>query len=51
MSSTTDKISGKAKQAVGKMTDNKEMQAKGKAEEARGKVKSTVKDVSKKLTD
>lgn len=31
MSSTSDKISGKTKQAVGKMTDNKKLQAKGKA--------------------
>ena len=51
MSSTTDKISGKTKQAVGKVTNDKKLQAKGKAEEVKGKIKSTLKKVSKKLTD
>lgn len=59
MGSTTDKIKGMAneaagnvKQAVGKATDNKKMQAegfaqerKGEAQQAVGKAKETVKDL------
>ncbi|MCB1417691.1 MAG: CsbD family protein [Notoacmeibacter sp.] len=59
MGSTTDKIKGMAneaagnvKQAVGKATDNKKMQAegfaqerKGEAQQAVGKAKDKVKDI------
>ncbi|QQS20100.1 CsbD family protein [Candidatus Saccharibacteria bacterium] len=51
MSHTSDKISGKTKQAVGKMTDNKKLQSKGKIEEAKGEVKETLNDARKKMTD
>ena len=44
MSSTTDKISGKTNQAVGKMTDNKKLQAKGKAQETKGNIKDILQD-------
>lgn len=50
MSSATDKISGKTKQAVGRMTDNKELEAKGKVEEAKGKVKSGAKRAADKMS-
>lgn len=39
MGDTTDKWSGKAKKMAGKATDNKEMEAKGKAKEETGKFK------------
>jgi len=51
MSSTSDKISGKTKQAVGKMTDNKKLEAKGKVEETKGEMKSKIKHVGDKLAD
>ena len=42
MSSTSDRMSGKTKQAVGKMTNNKELQLKGKIIETKGKVKKAI---------
>lgn len=48
MSSTTDKISGKTKQAVGKMTDNNELKVEGKVEETKAKVKSKLKRATTK---
>lgn len=45
MGSTSDKMSGKAKQAVGNMTNNKEMQAKGRAQEVSGKMQEKANDV------
>jgi len=35
MSKTSDKYGGKAKQAVGRLTGNKKLQAKGKLQEAK----------------
>jgi uncharacterized protein YjbJ (UPF0337 family) len=49
MSSSTDKISGKVKQAGGKLTDNKKLQAKGKAQELKGKAEKTVDSVKDKI--
>lgn len=49
MSSTSDKISGKTKQVVGKITGNEKLEAKGKAEETKGKVKSEIKHAGDKL--
>lgn len=43
--STTDKLSGKAKQAAGKVTDDKKLQAEGHAEEAKGTLKDKLNDV------
>ena len=51
MSSTSDKISGKAKQTLGKMTNNKKLRARGKVEETKGDVKSALNDVSKKMSN
>lgn len=39
MGDTTDKWSGKAKKMAGKATNDKEMEAKGKAKEEMGKIK------------
>lgn len=49
-SNTGDKIKGKAKEAVGKLTGNEEMEAEGKADQAKGDAKQAgekVKDVFK----
>ena len=51
MGSNTDKFSGKAKQVVGKATDDKELQAKGKTQETSGKVKGHMQQAGKKLTN
>lgn len=51
MSSTSDKISGKTKQAAGKMTNNKGFEAKGKVEEAKGKAKSNLKRVGDRISN
>ena len=40
MSGTTDEISGRAKEAVGVLTDNKEMQREGKTDQAAAATKS-----------
>jgi uncharacterized protein YjbJ (UPF0337 family) len=51
MSGTTDKISGKTKQVVGKATDNEKLQAEGKAQEVKGNVKQTIKTTGEKVAD
>jgi uncharacterized protein YjbJ (UPF0337 family) len=51
MITTTDKLNGTVKQAIGKVTDNKSLQAKGKAQEIKGGIKSTLKDHGEKLAD
>jgi uncharacterized protein YjbJ (UPF0337 family) len=61
MSSTSDKIKGMAneaagnvKQGVGKLINNKEMQAKGAVQERKGEVQQAVgsaKDAVKKVID
>jgi uncharacterized protein YjbJ (UPF0337 family) len=40
-----DKAKGKIKKAAGALTDNKELEREGKADEAKGKVKEVVEDV------
>ena len=40
----TDKLSGKTKEAVGKITNNKELEVKGK-------IQSTMADIDQKATD
>jgi len=40
MGDTADKYTGKTKKMTGKMTDDKKMEAKGKAQEEKGKFKS-----------
>ncbi|MCO5968104.1 CsbD family protein [Actinoallomurus soli] len=44
---TGDKIKGKAKEAVGKVTGNEEMEAEGKADQA----KSDAKQAGEKIKD
>ena len=51
MSGMSDKLSGKAKQAAGKMTDNKKLQAEGKAQEIKGKTKDAVADAQMDMSD
>ena len=51
MSDTTDKAAGKTKKVVGKLTNNHELEAKGKAQETKGDVKSAAKDVKNHLSD
>nr|WSW66435.1 CsbD family protein [Streptomyces sp. NBC_00995] len=40
--SAKDKMAGKAKEAMGKMTGNKRMESEGKADQAKGKTKGAV---------
>lgn len=40
-----EEIAGKAKQAVGDVTDNDKLKAEGKADEAKGQGRGTVEDV------
>ena len=51
MSSNADKFKGKTKQAVGKVTDNKKLQAKGKIQEAKGSLKDTGEKLAGKMDD
>lgn len=44
MSSISDKVSGKANQAVGKATGNNRVEAKGEVQEAKGKLKDELKN-------
>lgn len=50
MGGASDKISGNAKQAAGKATDDKSLEAKGKLEEARGNVKDKLDDAGEKIS-
>ena len=44
MSGTQDTITGKAKEAVGDLTDDKDLQHEGKAEQAAGTIKDKLED-------
>lgn len=46
-----DKLSGKAKHAAGKMTDNKKMQAEGKAQEIKGHAKAKMDEARTNMSD
>lgn len=46
-----DEIKGRAKEAVGDLTDNDELKAEGEAEQLADKLKGFVDDVKDKLTD
>ena len=50
MSGETDKAKGRVKQAVGDLTDDKDMKREGKVDEVAGKVKEGVEKVKDKLT-
>jgi uncharacterized protein YjbJ (UPF0337 family) len=48
MGSTSDQAKGRVKQAVGDLTGDDKLKSEGKADEAAGKAKGFVKDVSDK---
>ena len=47
----TDDIKGKVKEAAGDLTDNKDLEREGKADQAAGKVKDGVDKVKDKVSD
>jgi len=48
--SNMDEAKGRAKEAVGDLTDDKDLQREGKADKATGKIKDAVDDVRDKFT-
>ena len=50
MSGETDEAKGRVKQAVGDLTDDKDLKREGKLDEAAGKVKDGIDKVKDKLT-
>ena len=48
---TTDKAFGKTKEVAGKVTDDKHLEAEGKAEGLLGKAKEAVEDAKDKVSD
>ncbi|GGT74827.1 CsbD family protein [Streptomyces atratus] len=44
-----DKLAGKAKEAMGKMTGNRRKEAEGKADQAKGRAKEAVDDAQKRI--
>ncbi len=51
MAMNSDKMSGKFKQAVGKMTGDTSLQNEGRAQETAGNLKGKVQDAGRKLSD
>ncbi len=51
MSGAKDKMTGRAKQAAGDLTDNEELEREGEKDEAAGKVKDKVDDARDKVDD
>lgn len=51
MSSTTDKLIGKANQAVGRVTGKDKVEAKGEAQETKGKLKDKIKDAGEAVSN
>jgi uncharacterized protein YjbJ (UPF0337 family) len=49
MGSTTDKIKGRVKEAVGAITDNDRLKQEGRTDQAVGEVKETVEKVHDKV--
>lgn len=49
MKSTSDKTKGKAKQVIGNLTDNKELKARGKVQEAKGDMEAGMKHMGDKI--
>jgi uncharacterized protein YjbJ (UPF0337 family) len=47
----SDDLKGRAKEAVGDLTDNDDMKREGKVDQASGKVKDTVDNVKDKIQD
>lgn len=51
MGDISDKMSGKAKKTMGKMTNNKQQELQGKAIEERGKMKDKAEDTINRHRD
>jgi uncharacterized protein YjbJ (UPF0337 family) len=51
MTSNTDDLKGRAKEAVGDLTDNKDLKNEGKADRASGRAKEIVEDLKDKAED
>ena len=51
MSSNTDDLKGRAKEAVGDLTDNQDLKNEGKADRAGGKAKEFVEDAKDKVEE
>jgi uncharacterized protein YjbJ (UPF0337 family) len=51
MDGTTDDIKGRAKEAVGDLTDDQDMKREGKVDRASGKVKDKLDDLGDKAGD
>lgn len=51
MSGEADKVSGRAKQAAGDLTDNEDLKKQGKKDEAAGKAKDAVGDAKDKVNE
>ena len=49
MGSKTDAVKGRIKEAVGALTNNEDLRAEGKADQATGKVKDATKKVVRKI--
>ncbi len=47
----TDDLKGRTKEAFGDLTDNDDLKREGKIDQASGKVKDTVDDVTDKIKD
>ena len=50
MSGETDKATGRIKQAVGDLTDDKDLKREGKVDELAGKAKEKIDDAKDRLT-
>ena len=46
-----DQVEGKAKEVIGKLTDDKKMEAEGKGQELGGKIKEGIHDVTRGIKD
>ena len=51
MGATSDQAKGKAKEAIGTVTGNKDLEAEGKADRRGGEVKEKVEDALHKVED
>ena len=51
MEGKMDELKGRAKEAVGDLTDNKDLQREGKADKTAGKVKQKVEDAKDWVED
>lgn len=51
MGSSSDEIKGKAKEAVGTVTGDKDLEAEGKADRRGGEAKEKVEDATDKIED